>query len=240
MKHWKKLTHKQTKTKALLNYSLAKYDTQEDVSALCMHQQYHTITLDSPVTSPVTSSLCQRFFINVGQIFLNYQHREKSLTEVFWLWRDVKAVKTIPNRSSWQTESDSFNSFSPIQKHQAPNSEQLIDNMFLSFPPSWKDQTPKSDTTSWKQNFLFICILRTSNVECKRIIRYWISLYKHLETKIFNKLYKIQFNKSQWGWRRRLYFTLHTLCWLPVWAVWNSFESIRAFEWVITLWAGGG
>ena len=188
----------------------------------------------------LTSSFCQRFFINVGQIFLNYQHREKSLTEVFWLWRDVKAVKTIPNRSSWQTESDSFNSFSPIQKHQAPNSEQLIDNMFLSFPPSWKDQTPKSDTTSWKQNFLFICILRTSNVECKRIIRYWISLYKHLETKIFNKQYKIQLNKSQWGWRQRLCFTLHTLCWLSVWAVWNSFESISAFEWVITLWAGGG
>ena len=130
----------------------------------------------------LTSSFCQRFFINVGQIFLNYQHREKSLTEVFWLWRDVKAVKTIPNRSSWQTESDSFNSFSPIQKHQAPNSEQLIDNMFPSFPPSWKDQTPKSDTTSWKQNFLFICILRTSNVECKRIIRYWISLKKQRYT----------------------------------------------------------
>ena len=148
----------------------------------------------------LTSSFCQRFFINVGQIFLNYQHREKSLTEVFWLWRDVKAVKTIPNRSSWQTESDSFNSFSPIQKHQAPNSEQLIDNMFLSFPPSWKDQTPKSDTTSWKQNFLFICILRTSNVECKRIIRYWILLYKHLETKIYNKQYTIQLNMSQWGW----------------------------------------
>ena len=165
---------------------------------------------------------------------------KKSLTEVFWLWRDVKAVKTIPNRSSWQTESDSFNSFSPIQKHQAPNSEQLIDNMFLSFPPSWKDQTPKSDSTSWKQNFLFICILRTSNVECKKIIRYWISLYKHLETKIYNKQYTIQLNKSQWGWRRRLCFTLHTLCWLPVWAVWNSFESIRAFEWVITLWAAGG
>ena len=109
-------------------------------------------------------SLCQRFFINVCQIFLNYQHREKSLTEVFWLWRDVKAVKTIPNRSSWQTESDSFNSFSPIQKHQAPNSEQLIDNMLLSFPQSWKDQTP--DTTSWKQNFLCICILRTSKVGC--------------------------------------------------------------------------
>ena len=76
--------------------------------------------------------------------------------------------------------------------------------------------------------------------QAKRIIRYWISLHKHLETKIYNKQYTIQLNKSQWGWRRRLCFTLHTLCWLPVWAVWNSFESIRAFEWVITLWAAGG
>ena len=166
MKHWKNLTRIQTKTKALLNYSLAKYDTQEEVSALCMCQRCRTTTLDSPFTSPDTSSLCQILLTNVGQIFLNYQHREKSLTEVFWLWRDVKAVKTIPNRSSWQTESDSFNSFSPIQKHQAPNSEQLIDNMFLSFPPSWKDQTPKSDTTSWKQNFHFIWILRSLNVGC--------------------------------------------------------------------------
>ena len=156
MKYWKKLTHKQTETKALLNIPWQSMTHKKMfLHYVCISN--NTITLDSPVTSPVTSSLCQRFFTDVGQIFLNYQHREKSLTEVFWLWRDVKAVKTIPNRSSWQTESDSFNSFSPIQKHQAPNSEQLIDNMLPSFPPSWKDQTPKSDTTSWKQNFLFIC-----------------------------------------------------------------------------------
>ena len=133
------------KTKALLNYSLAKYDTQEDVSALCMCQQCHTSTLDSP-------EYLARHLLSLPKIL----HQR---------WSDLLKLSTprkIVNRS--------ILTLTRCQGGQNNSKQKQLTNwewQFQQFFPNSETSGTKFWTTNWQHVSLISPIMKGSDTKIR-------------------------------------------------------------------------